>query len=302
MSNKNNINTENELGKFLIDSGYVELKDKSIFVNKEGKMYKVCKNGAIKELIPFEKNKGYYSVYVGNKQCLAHNIVAEAFIEGWDADGYSISFKDDDKSNWSLDNLERISSEELAIKRILSKNKAQTKEWLIENGFVNVTDDIFIDSTGDIYRIGTEYQWVYYYQGNYMERPLKRVILHMNGYTTTLTAAYIYAMAFVKNPKNYTNVTFKDRKAERTLKNITWAKAGTNLSQNSFDKRLLNSQIEYKGYENAGLKSNAIAYIERRLEGMTLQEIGDMYGVTKQSISLSLRSSKKKLAKIRGDN
>lgn len=278
----------------LLASGCVAIKNGLVYVNRDGKIYGAYKNGAIKELIPFKKNKGYYAVYVEGKQYLAHNLIAEGFIENWDEEGYYISFKNDNKEDWSLDNLVKISNEQLTVKRRTKKTK--NKEWLQENGFVNVIDGVFIDKTGDIYRAGKQYNWAYYYQGNFMEHPMKKVSVFNEGTLSYKTAAYLYALAFVENPENYKYVAFEDAAKERTLNNIVWTKNKSKLSYETLDKRAMEAASIYEGYKKAGLPKNTVLYIERRIEGMTLKQIGDMYGVTKQSVSECLNNAKNTLA------
>lgn len=287
------VQPDETIKELLLASGCVAIRNGLVYVNRDGKIYGAYKNGAMKELVPFKK-RGYYTVYVEGKQYYAHNLIAEAFIENWNEKGYYISFRDGNRENLAADNLVKISTDELTVKRRTQKTKSE--EWLNNNGFVNIMSGVYIDKTGDIYRAGKQYNWAYYYQGNYMEHPMKRVAVFIDGALHYKTVAYLYALAFIENPDNFQYVDFADAAKERTLKNIVWTECKGKLSYETLNKRALEAAAIYEGYKTAGLSKNAVAYIEKRIEGMTLKQIGDFYGVTKQNVSESLNNAKNTLA------
>lgn len=105
----------------------------------------------------------------------------------------------------------------------------------------------------------------------------------------------LLAEAFIPNTENSKRVFYKDgNPLNCVLENITWKKAikAKQLSDEKEEKRM-RREIYYKDLadKNKGfLSRRERAILEMRMEGKTLQEIGDYYGVTRERVRQIIES------------
>ena len=201
--------------------GYIQMNKpyENYYINKEGQIYSLHKEKVLETYIHKEDGYNHIGLYLGNdkkKDFVLHQLVAEYFLPIVDGKN-KIWYKDGDKTNYCVDNLQWVT-------------EAEWKEKNIENNKKKLLDDelkeyVEIEGQGGYYYINKEGKIYSFYKNRFLKQ-------HENndGYLEIGLKSGIYrihrlvAVAFIPKLKNKNLVNHKDgNKRNCNLINLEWS-------------------------------------------------------------------------------